>query len=197
MKKVLNIGGGSKSIPLPPQYDNYEHILLDIDPSGLPDIVCDARELGTLEAGQFDVVYCSHNLEHHYHHEVRQVLSGFMHMLIDGGFVHIRVPDIFEVIRVTFERGLDIEDVLYHSPAGPVMALDVLFGYTPEIERSGQDFYAHKTGFTPKSLEKALRESGFSAIYWETANLEINALAFKSYPDPKVLARFGFDMHEG
>jgi hypothetical protein len=30
----------------------------------IPDIVCDARELTTLEEGLFDAVYCSHNLEH-------------------------------------------------------------------------------------------------------------------------------------
>ena len=58
MKKVLNVGGNSKAIPLPPQYSEFEHLLLDIDPKGSPDIVCDARNLTTLESGQFDAVYC-------------------------------------------------------------------------------------------------------------------------------------------
>ncbi len=183
LKKVLNVGGNSKAISLPPQYADFEHLLLDIDPKGAPDIVCDARKLTTLEAGQFDAVYCSHNLEHYYRHDVPKVIAGILHVLKDGGFAQIRVPDINEVMRVTVEKGLDIDDVLYQSPAGPIMVLDVLYGYTVEIERSGQDFFAHKTGFTNKSLLNHLRNSGFSKIYTRLGNLEINALAFKGLPD--------------
>jgi hypothetical protein len=191
MKKVLNVGGNSKAIPLPPQYAGFDHWLLDIDPRGSPDIVCDARELTTLEEGLFDAVYCSHNLEHYYRHDVPRVLAGFLHVLEDGGFAHIRVPDINEVMRLAIERGLDIDDVLYTSPAGPIMVLDVLYGYSVEIERSGQDFYAHKTGFTEKSLLAALNRAGFSKTYSTTGNLEISALAFKGEPDQAARALFG------
>ncbi len=183
MKKVLNVGGTSKAIPLPPQYSEFEHLLLDIDPKGSPDIVCDARNLTTLESGQFDAVYCSHNLEHYYRHDVQRVLAGFLHVLKDGGFAHIRVPDIQELMRITIDRGLDIDDVLYQSPAGPIMVLDVLYGYSVEIERSKKDFFAHKTGFTHKSLLKALQKAGFSKIYSAAGNLEVSALAFKVAPD--------------
>lgn len=183
MKKLLNVGGNSKAILLPPQYAGFEHVLLDIDPTGAPDIVCDARKLTTLDAGQFDAVYCSHNLEHYYRHEVQAVLAGFLHVLKDSGFAHIRVPDIHEVMRVTIERGLDIDDILYESPAGPIMVLDVLYGYSVEIERSGQDFFAHRTGFTQKSLSNALKSAAFSKTYTAASNLEISALAFKGAPD--------------
>ena len=190
-RKVLNVGGNSKEIPLPPEYAGFDHWLLDIDPTGAPDIVCDARELATLEGSAFDAVYCSHNLEHYYRHDVPHVLAGFLHMLKDGGFAHIRVPDINEVMRLTIERGLDIDDVLYTSPSGPIMVLDVLYGYTVQIERSGQDFYAHKTGFTQKSLLSALERAGFSKIYSTLGNLEISAIAFKGEPDAAVCALFG------
>jgi len=189
-RKVLNVGGNSKEIPLPPEYAGFDHLLLDIDPKGAPDIVCDARELATLEGGVFDAVYCSHNLEHYYRHDVPRVLSGFQHMLKDGGFAHIRVPDINEVMRLTVERGLDIDDVLYTSPSGPIMVLDVLYGYAAQIERSGQDFYAHKTGFTQKSLLSALERAGFSRIYSSLGNLEISAFAFKGEPDAAICALF-------
>lgn len=184
MKKVLNVGGNSKEISLPPQYEKFEHLLLDIDPKGSPDIVCDARKLTTLDAGQFDAVYCSHNLEHYYRHDVPAVLAGFRHVLKDGGFAHIRVPDIHEVMRIAIDRGLDIEDVLYQSPAGPIMVLDVLYGYSVELERSGKDFFAHKTGFTQKSLLKALHTAGFSRVYSGLGNLEVTAIAFKGEPQP-------------
>lgn len=182
-KRVLNVGGNTKAIPLPQHFVDFEHILLDIDPKGSPDIVCDARRLLDLKGDQFDAVYCSHNLEHYYRHDVPLVLEGFLHVLKDGGFAHIRVPDIAEVMRVTVERGLDIDDVLYQSTAGPIMVLDVLYGYSVEIEESGQDFFAHKTGFTQKSLLTALEKSGFSKVYSKLGSLEINAVAFKGEPD--------------
>ena len=190
-KKVLNVGGNSKAIPLPAPYADYEHILLDIDPKGTPDLVCDARELATLEPDQFDAVYCSHNLEHYYRHDVHKVLAGFMHVLKDDGFAHVVVPDIQEVMRLTVERGLDIEDVLYNSPAGPIRVLDVLYGYGKEIEESGQDFYAHKTGFTKKSLVKALQEAGFKKHFVRTGNLEITVFAFRNEPLQSMREAFG------
>lgn len=190
MKRVLNVGGNNKAIPLPPQYADFEQLLLDIDPKGNPDILCDARQLKSLDSGQFDAVYCSHNLEHYYRHDVPKVLAGFLHVLKDGGSAHIRVPDIAELMRVTLERGLDIDDVLYQSSAGPIMVLDVLYGYSVEIEQSGQEFYAHKTGFTQKSLMTVLQKSGFSYIYSGTGNLEINALAFKGIPDQHICTLF-------
>jgi hypothetical protein len=189
--KVLNVGGNSKAIPLPPAYAGFEHLLLDIDPRGTPDILCDARELTSLEAVQFDAVYCSHNLEHYYRHEVPRVLAGFLHVLKEGGFVQIRVPDVAEVMRIAVERGLDLEDILYQAPAGPIMVLDVLYGYSVEIERSGQDFFAHKTGFTAKSLLNALRNAGFSLVYHKRGHLELDAVAFKGVPDQTFQSLFG------
>lgn len=183
LKKVLNVGGNNKAIPLPLHFADYEHLLLDIDPKGSPDIVCDARNLRRLEAGQFDAVYCSHNLEHYFRHDVQKVLAGFLHVLKDGGFAQIIVPDISEVMRVSVEKDLDIDDILYESAAGPIMVLDVLYGYSVEIKRSGQDFFAHKTGFTQKSLKNALLECGFLKNYVKVGNLEINVVAFKGVPD--------------
>ncbi len=190
MKKLLNVGGGNKSIALPALYAGFEQVLLDIDPAGAPDIALDARQLATLEAGAFDGIYCSHNLEHYYRHDVPRVLSGFLHVLKDGGFAHIRVPDLQELMQVSVANGLDVDDVLYQSPAGPISVLDVLYGYGVEIEKSGQDFYAHKTGFTAKSLSRALETAGFPVVYIRTGNLEVNALAFKGNPDAEALALF-------
>lgn len=191
MKRVLNVGGNSKAIPIPGHYAGYEHLLLDIDPLGSPDILCDARTLTTLETDQFDAIYCSHNLEHFYPHDVRRVLAGFLHVLKDNGFVEIHVPDIDAVMRIIVTKGMDIEDTLYQSEAGPIAAIDVMYGWSLKIEQSGQDFFAHKTGFTPKSLTKALGASGFSKTFIASAGIEIRALAFKQSPGPEVRALLG------
>ena len=181
-RKVLNVGGASKEIPLPPQYQGWEHVLLDIDPRGNPDVVCDARDLGTTEPGVYDAVYCSHNLEHYFRHHARKVLQAFAHVIKPEGFVEIRVPDLESLIRTVAANGLDLTDVLYQSPAGPIMVLDVLYGYSVEIERSGQDFFAHKTGFTPRSLVRMLQEVGFVSLFLGSAPFEIRAWAFLAPP---------------
>ncbi|MDA0656178.1 MAG: methyltransferase domain-containing protein [Proteobacteria bacterium] len=180
--KVLNVGGNNKSIPLPPYFKDFEHLLLDIDPRGKPDVVADARELDKLEAKQFDAIYCSHNLEHYYRHDVMKVLKGFHHVLKDQGFAEIRVPDIPAVMTTLVDDEKDIDDVLYESAAGPITIRDVVYGYAKEIEESGQDFYAHKTGFSKASLKKAVLECGFSyVVQIPGAPWEILAYAFKDY----------------
>jgi SAM-dependent methyltransferase len=191
VKRLLNVGGNNKAIALPPQYAGFEHLLLDIDPRLAPDILCDARELATLAGGQFDAIYCSHNLEHYYRHDVPKVLAGFLHVLKEGGFADIRVPDIGELMRVSVARGLDIEDVVYQSDGGPIIGLDMLYGYGAEIERSGQDFFAHKTGFTEKSLLGLLHRAGFTEVFSNAGGFDLGALAFKGTPDAAARALFG------
>lgn len=183
MKKVLNVGGNSKAIPLPPEYAGWDHLLLDIDPKGNPDIVCDARKLETLDRGMVDAIYCSHNLEHYHRHDVPKVVKGFLHVLKEDGFIHVRVPDVGEVMRHVVEKGMDVEDVLYQSALGPITVLDVIYGYGKEIESSGQDFFAHKNGFTQKSLLSLLARCGFNYFYSRTGNFEVMAYAFKNKPN--------------
>jgi len=190
MNKVLNIGGNNKNIALPPEYKGWEHILLDIDPKGKPDIICDARELKSLNANEYDAVYCSHNLEHYYRHDVPKVLMGFSHLLVDGGFVDIRVPDLDALMRIVVGKNIDIDDVLYQSQMGQITVRDVIYGYNVEIERSGSEYYAHKTGFTPKSLRKILIQCDFPFVYISTGNLEIRAIGLMYEPTMYVKKLF-------
>jgi SAM-dependent methyltransferase len=192
MRKVLNVGGNNKTIPLPPQYAGWEHLLLDIDPLREPDVVCDARDLCNLPASTFDSVYCSHNLEHYYRHDVPKVLAGFAHVLKDDGFVMIRVPDMEELMRTVVEKNLDIDDFLYESPAGPITVRDVIYGLGTEIEESGQDFFAHKTGFTRKSLLSILATCGFPIAFSAVGQLQISAVAFTQKPSQYAVELFGF-----
>jgi SAM-dependent methyltransferase len=191
--RVLNVGGNSKAIPIPGHYAGWEHLLLDIDPRGRPDIVCDARLLPSLPAAQFDAVYCSHNLEHYYRHDGLRVLRGFLHVLKPDGFAEIHVPDLDTVMRHMIEHRVDLEDVLYTSPAGPMTPRDVFYGWGVEIERSGNDFYAHKTGFSANTLADTLKGAGFDTVLVLAAkeSFELCAFAFKKKPAPEQLARLG------
>lgn len=183
---VLNVGGNTKTIPIPPHYDGWGHVLLDIDPRRGADVVCDARELLGLARAQFDAVYCSHNLEHYYRHDVPRVLAGFLHVLNDAGFAEIRVPDVPAALRKMLEDGLDLDDALYEAPVGPIQVIDLIYGWGPEIERSGNDFFAHKTGFSRKTLNEQLLATGFAEV-WDAppfAPYELRALAFKAASSP-------------
>lgn len=181
---VLNVGGASKAIAIPGHYSGWNHLLLDIDPRGEPDVLCDARELDSLEPAQYDAVYCSHNLEHYYKHDGARVLKGFVHVLKPQGFAEIRVPDMTSVMRSFVAGNMDIEDVLYESPSGPITIRDVIYGWGVEIERTGDDFYAHKTGFTAASLGSTIGSAGFwgAVIGVDERAYEIRALAFKAEP---------------
>ena len=184
VRNVLNVGGGSKLIAIPPHYAGWSQLMLDIDVNAKPDVLADARELERLEPALFDAVYCSHNLEHYYAHDVPKVLAGFAHVLKPEGFAEIRVPDVAAVAREMSERGRDMEDVLYTSPAGPITVRDVLYGLGRAIQKTGVDFYAHKTGFTRRSLGDALRRAGFGAVYGlePLAAFELRAVALRSAP---------------
>ncbi len=182
MASVLNVGGGSKSVEIPSHYTGWEHLLLDIDPKRGVDVVCDARLLAEkFSAATYDAVYCSHNLEHYYRHDVDKVLKGFVHVLRNDGFAEIRVPDIGELVKLMASADLDIEHEIYRASVGGVSAHDVIYGYGPEIEESGQDFYAHKTGFSRRSLARTLLANGFAEIYFAPplALLELHVFAFK------------------
>jgi len=190
---VLNVGGNNKKIAIPAHYGSWRHLLLDISPTDDADIVMDARKLANLPEHQFDAVYCSHNLEHYYAHEVKTVLTGFAHVLKPDGFAEIHVPNMRNVLKHYVDTGMEINDVLYVSPGGPITVHDVIYGWGKEIEESGEDFYAHKTGFTEISLKAALNQAGFAEVWIADSDNEfaIGALAFTHSASPAQRSMLG------
>ena len=189
-RRVLNVGGQSHGIQLPPPYSTFEHVLLDLDPTVGADLVLDVRELTSLEPQQFEAVYCSHNLEHVRQHDVPVVLAGFRHVLKPGGLAHIIVPDLQELMLVCVQQGIDLDGLLYESPMGPITPLDVLYGHGGMMAQSGQDFYAHRTGFSRRTLANLVEASGFSPMFCQQGNLELNLITFNGDPDPELAALF-------
>ena len=134
--------------------------------------------------------------EHYYRHDAVKVLAGFVHVLKADGFAFIRVPDLGELMRTVVEKNLDIDDFLYQSPAGPITVRDVIYGYGVEVERSGNDFFAHKTGFTQKSLMSILKTAGFPWVFSGIGNLEVMALAFSNKPNEHAEKLFHLPSHK-
>lgn len=191
MKRVLNVGGSSRKIAISPRFKGWKMDLLDIDASGSPDIVCDAREMNTLPAGVYDAVYCSHNLEHFAPHDVPKVLRGFLHVLKADGFAEIRVPDFRAAVVTMLSKGHDLEDVYYQSnSSGAVTYRDVFYGHAPHVAK--HDYWGHKTAFSTKTMLKALKSAGFkTGIVLEPRPVEIAVAAFVQPPSDEQKAAIG------
>ena len=55
----------------------------------------------------------------------------------------------------------------------------MLYGWSTELERSGNDYYAHKTCFTPESIRDSLLKNGFSSVLVNNVGIDIIVIAFK------------------
>lgn len=147
VKTVLHTGCSGH--PLPEYLAGCRETRVDIDPACNPDIVASITDLG--EIGQYDIVLCSHTLEHVYAHEVPIALSEFKRVLVDGGSVVILVPDL-EDVKPT-------NDIIGEAPGLKITGLDLIYGLGSCVAQSSH--WAHKTGFTQKTLEEAMTKAGF------------------------------------
>jgi hypothetical protein len=181
---VLNVGGGT-SRDLPKDYKGWDQHILDIDASVAPDVLCDAKDMRKLKAGQYDSIFCSHNLEHFHKHEVPTVLAGFTHVLKPNGYAHIVVPDLQQLFDAITKGNHDIDDIWYRA-SRPISFHDVLYGWGAMLSQ-GNPYYAHKCGFTEKSLTKTLKRH-FKHVFTATDDFgNLYAYAFKSKPTKEQL----------
>lgn len=171
VRRVLHVGCGpaanKQKLPVAFQGDDWQEVRLDIDPGVKPDIVADIMDMHMIADDSFDAVYSSHNLEHVYAYQVPQVLSEFFRVVKPGGGFLITLPDIQAVAFHVAEGKLT--EPLYTSPAGPIAAIDILYGHGTSLAR-GQHYMAHKTAFTAKTLAQALLAAGFCNIVVERDN---------------------------
>ena len=164
MKCVLHVGCGSYSIEkLHPLFRSadWREVRLDIDPSVGPDLIASIADMQPVASMSVDAIWSSHNLEHLFSHDILPALREFKRVLKPDGFVLITLPDI-EAVAKEIVAGKMLEP-LYQAPAGPISALDILYGYRPAIQR-GNHFMAHHTGFTAQTLGNAFVDAGFPQV---------------------------------
>lgn len=147
---VLHVGCGT--MRLPDWLHGEPETRLDVDVTCKPDIVANMLDMGNI--GGFDILYCSHALEHLYPHQVPVALAEFRRVLKPGGLCMVIVPDL-EYVRPT-------EEVLYESMAGPITGLDMIYGFRKELET--KPYMAHHTGFVPETLNRVLMQAGFRDV---------------------------------
>lgn len=161
---VLHVGCGPRetgTVHERFQGSEWHEVRLDIDPSAQPDILSSTVDMAVVPSAAFDAVWSSHNLEHVYAHEVPLVLGEFHRVLRPGGAVLIATPDLQAAAKLIAMGRLEVP--LYHTTAGPIMPLDMLYGHGGEVA-AGNEFMAHRTGFTAKTLAGKLRDAGFEHV---------------------------------
>jgi predicted SAM-dependent methyltransferase len=164
-KTVLNVGSGSYAPDrLHPTFRNprWKEVRYDIDTRVRPDIVGSITNMAAVPNGSCDAIWCSHNLEHLHTYEVPKALSEFRRVLGPGGFALITTPDLESIAELVVAGRL--EDSAYQSPAGPITALDMLFGLSSAIA-AGNHFMAHNTAFTADRLGRLLVDAGFAEAF--------------------------------
>jgi len=164
MKVVLHVGCGLvEEQGLHERYlgPQWHEVRLDVDPGVEPDVVASITDMSPVPDAWSDAVYSHHNIEHIFAHEVPLAMSEFFRVLRPGGEVLLSTPDLQNVAR-TIASGR-LEDTLYRSGAGPISALDIVYGLRSDI-LTGRDYMAHRTGFTRGTLARKLGAAGFVDI---------------------------------
>jgi SAM-dependent methyltransferase len=179
---VLHVGCGTpgrEKLDVDFRGPQWREVRLDIDPAVQPDIVGSITRMTAVATASVDAVWSSHNLEHLYAHEVALALAEFHRVLTPDGILKIRLPDLQRVAELVAQGRL--EEVIYHSPAGPITPLDMLYGHRASVAR-GNEFMAHRTGFTARTLGEKLIRAGFARAQVRRAALDLWATAWKSMP---------------
>jgi ubiquinone/menaquinone biosynthesis C-methylase UbiE len=140
---------------------DWRELRLDIDPQVKPDVVGAMTDMHAVPDACMDAVYSSHNIEHLYPFEVPLALAEFQRVLRPEGFVVITCPDLRSVAALVAQDRLT--EPAYTSSAGPISPLDMIFGHQTDLAK-GNFYMAHRTGFTSRTLEAALREAGFASV---------------------------------
>lgn len=159
---VLHVGCGvADPAKLPEMFfapGQWRELRYDIDPDVAPDIIGTITDMTNIATASVDAVWSSHNVEHLYPHEVPVALAEFRRVLKPGAFALITLPDLQQVAELVAAGNL--EGPAYESPAGPIAAIDILYGWRAPIAR-GNHYMAHKTGFVQSTLQRAMDDAGF------------------------------------
>lgn len=178
---LVNLGSGAKGASrVPAMFAEWRQLRVDRNADVAPDLLADVTDLSAIESGSADAVWSAHCLEHLYLYQVGKAITEAYRILTDDGFLCLIVPDLQAIAEyIASDR---LHEVVYESPAGPVIAHDIIFGFGPHLEH-GHTGMAHNCGFTPAVLLEKLREAPFAEIMMQRRpNQELAAVACKRAP---------------
>ena len=161
-KVLLNVGCG----PRDRQHDiagfeGWQELRLDIDPAVDPDVIGSMTDMSAIADNSVDAIVSSHNIEHLEAYQVPVALAEFCRVLKKDGYLVITCPDL-QSVCARVAKG-DLASPLYESPAGPIAALDIIYGLRTAVA-SGNTYMAHRCGFTVQVLLNTLQACGFTTV---------------------------------
>ena len=163
MPTFLHVGCGASRKPKTTRAFNtpaWQEVRFDIDPDVEPDIIGTMTDMAAVPTASMDAIFSSHNIEHLYPFEVPLALREFHRVLKPDGFMVLTCPDLQSVAALVAEGKL--LDTAYESAAGPISAMDMIYGFRPDLAR-GKLYMAHRCGFTQDVLTSLLTAFGFGA----------------------------------
>src|SRR5579871_2808426 len=179
MKVVLHVGCGphpNGALPdlFPPA--DWREVRLDIDPTAKPEILGSMTDLSMIEDGAVDGIFSMDSLEHLFFHDVERALDEFLRVLAVPGLFAVFVPDLLKVAQEIVAGRL--MQPSYAIDIGEVCPIDMLYGHRRTIAE-GRPAMAHRTGFTPQSLNDILVAHGFGPVTIHGAPWHLLAMARK------------------
>jgi len=167
--------------------DQWQPVRMDNDVRVKPDITGTLADMKAVKTGSMDAIWCHHLLQRFFLHDVEQGLRECYRVLKENGFLLMALPD--GQTAGAYLANNKPADPVYQSGAGPISALDMLYGYGPAL-RDGKLHLAHRSAFTADMLGLMLRDSGFTNIRLERKKTEIQAVAYKlGYDNPERVER--------
>lgn len=161
--KFLHVGCGLKRKHQTTQGFNraeWEEVRFDIDTSVGPDITGSMTDLSAVETGSMNAIFAAHAIGHLYPHEVPVAIAEFRRVLAPDGFLVMTCPDLQSVCRLVADGKLT--ETIIDSPLGPAAPIDVLYGTRIALAQ-GNQFMAHRSGFTDRVLTATVKAGGFVA----------------------------------
>jgi predicted SAM-dependent methyltransferase len=162
-KKILDVGSGTSPI----KTKEGHVITVDMREEAHADYRCDFRKL-PFGTGEFDIVYSSHALEHVPRKDVDSTLDEWVRVLKPDGELRLFLPNLEWGAKRILAGNYEIEK------GTNVDAFDVFYGQ----QSNEGDF--HMNGFTPKILEKMLKDRGFKKIELDTPAFHIRVSAWRT-----------------
>mgnify|MGYP001322278169 FL=1 len=163
--KLLHVGCGPKTKKQTTNVFNnerWDEIRFDVNSDCNPDVTGSMVDMHMFEDNTFDAIFSSHNFEHLFFHEAEKAANEFFRVLNPTGYVFLLCPDIISVCEGIVKNGPD--SLLYKTASGmPISPIDVIYGHRPAI-KNGNEFMAHKYGYSEKTLTSVFKKSGFSNI---------------------------------
>jgi SAM-dependent methyltransferase len=161
---------------------DYYELRVDLDESCNPHLVSDITQLTALANESVDCVFSSHSLEHVHFHDLPACIAEWYRVIKPEGEARIIVPNL-KAVGEMLARG-EILGTMYDSGAGPVLALDMIYGFRQYVKDSPQHML-HKTGFTKESAETILSSLGYTHFQVHEVDINLVIRLFKPRATPQ------------